>query len=351
MFNAKPLITLSTVFGLLCVGALSSSVQARDLTVVSWGGSYQDVQRQIFFAPYAKDSGHKVLEDSWDSGIGILRTKADGPDSGWDVVQVEGEDLQLGCSEDLFLPLDFSRIGGKDNYIPSATSECGVGAAVYNFVLGYDKSKLKGTPQGWNDFFDLKTYPGKRALRQGPKGNLEIALMADGVPVADVYKVLTTPEGVKRAFTKLDQIKDQLLFWKSGGQPMQLLASGEVAMTTSYNGRVTNAINQDHKPFGLVWNQSLQTMDSWVILRNSPNVEAAYGLLKEMGNPEQQKLWPALQPTGITAVKGIAQVDPKVLADMPSAPQNSQNVLQIDDKFWVDRVDELSAKWTAWSAK
>lgn len=75
-------------------------------------------------------------------------------------------------------------------------------------------------------------------------------------------------------------------------------------MTTSYNGRVTNAINQDHKPFGLVWNQSLQTMDSWVILRHSPNVDVAYGLLKEMGKPEQQKLWPALQPTGITAVKG-----------------------------------------------
>ena len=36
---------------------------------------------------------------------------------------------------------------------------------------------------------------------------------------------------------------------------------------------------------------------------------------------------------------------------MPSAPQNSANVLQIDDKFWVDRVDELNAKWTAWSAK
>ncbi|WP_044874663.1 ABC transporter substrate-binding protein [Pseudomonas sp. LFM046] len=349
MFKQRPLRSLS--FMLCGLALLGGTAQARDLTVTSWGGAYQEVQRKIFFEPYSQATGNKVLEDSWDSGIGILRTKAEGADSGWDVVQVEGEDLQLGCGEGLFVSLDFSRIGGKESYIPGAASECGVGAAVYNFVLGYDKSRLQGEPQGWADFFDLQKFPGKRALRQGPKGNLEIALMADGVAPADVYKVLNTPGGVERAFAKLDSIKGQLLFWKAGGQPMQLLASGEAVMTSSYNGRVTNAVKQDHKPFGLVWNQSLQTMDSWVILANSPNVDKAYGLLKVMGTPEQQKLWPALQPTGITSVKGIAELDSAVLADMPGAPQNSSNVLVLNDRFWVDRIDELNAKWTAWSAK
>jgi putative spermidine/putrescine transport system substrate-binding protein len=349
MFKQSSLLKLSCV---LCgFAAFASGAQARDLTVTSWGGAYQEVQRKIFFEPYSRASGNKVLEDSWDSGIGILRTKAEGADSGWDVVQVEGEDLQLGCSEGLFVSLDFERLGGQQSYIPGATSECGVGAAVYNFVLGYDKSHVSAEPEGWVDFFDLQKFPGKRALRQGPKGNLEIALMADGVAPGDVYKVLNTPGGVERAFAKLDTIKPQLLFWKAGGQPMQLLASGEVVMTSSYNGRVTNAVKQDQKPFGLVWRQSLQTMDSWVILANSPNVDKAYGLLKVMGNPQQQKLWPALQPTGITSVAAISQVDPAVLADMPGAPQNSTDVLRLDDRFWVDRIDELNAKWAAWSAK
>lgn len=349
MFSTRSVrhFTLTLCSLALCAGA----AQARDLTVASWGGAYQDVQRKIFFDPYSQASGNKVVDDSWEGGIGLLRTRAEGQDGGWDLVQVEAEDLQLGCGEGLFMALDFNRIGGKDNYIPSAVSECGVGNAVYNFVIGYDTSKLSRAPTGWADFFDTRTFPGKRALRQGPKGNLEIALMADGVAPADVYKTLNLPGGVDRAFKKLDSIKDQLLFWKSGGQPMQLLASGEVAMTTSYNGRVTNAIRQDHKPFGLVWNQSLQTMDSWVILANSPNEDKAYGLLKVMGEGEHQKLWPALQPTGITSLKGIADTDPAAMADSPSAPQNAANVLVLDDKFWVDRIDELNAKWTAWSAK
>ena len=327
MFN--PCSVRSFTLVLCGLALLQGTAQARDLTVASWGGAYQDVQRKIFFDPYSQASGNKVVDDSWDGGIGLLRTHAEGADSGWDVVQVEAEDLQLGCSEGLFTSMDFTRIGGKQNYIPAAVSECGVGSAVYNFVLGYDASKVSRAPENWKDFFDTKTFPGKRALRQGPKGNLEIALMADGVAPGEVYTVLNTPGGVERAFKKLDTIKKQLLFWKAGGQPMQLLASGEVSMTTSYNGRVTNAIRQDHKPFGLVWNQSLQTMDSWVILANSPNVDKAYGLLDVMGKAENQKKWPGLQPTGITSVKGIAEIDPAVLVDSPSAPQNSTNTLAL----------------------
>ncbi|WP_455886186.1 ABC transporter substrate-binding protein [Pseudomonas rustica] len=349
---------MQTIRKIACVLAASATLAclaapalARDLTVVSWGGAYQDSQRKIFFEPYSKASGIKVLEDSWDGGIGLLRTRAESDDGGWDVVQVEREDLLLGCSEGLFVPLDFTRIGGEKSYIPEAVSECGVGNNVYNFVLTYDTSKLKTPPQGWADFFDLQRYPGKRALRQGPKGNLEIALMADGVAPGEVYKTLNGPGGVERAFKKLDTIKPQLLFWKTGGQPMQFLASGEVVMSSVYNPRVTNAVKLDKKPFGMVWNQSLQTMDSWVILANSPNVDKAYGLLKVMGQAENQRLWPEAQHTGITSKAGIEQTPASELADSPIADPNKKNILMIDDQFWVDRIDEINAKWAAWSAR
>ena len=55
--------------------------------------------------------------------------------------------------------------------------------------------------------------------------------MADGVPAADVYKVLGTPEGVDRAIKKLDSIKKDIVWWDAGAQPPQLLASKEVVMT------------------------------------------------------------------------------------------------------------------------
>ena len=97
------------------------------------------------------------------------------------MVQVESEELALGCEEGLFQPLNWDAIGGRDAYLPAAVNDCGVGAIVYNFILAYDGAKIADGPKSWADFWDVKKFPGKRAMRQGPKTNLEIALMADGV--------------------------------------------------------------------------------------------------------------------------------------------------------------------------
>ena len=340
-----------TVFAFLMASVVPlAQAEARDLVIVSNGGTFQEAQHNALFVPYQEKSGKKVTEDTWENGIGVLRTKVESGDSGWDIVIAESEELQIACEEGLVLPLDFDRLGGKDNYVPGAVSECGVGAAIYNHVLAYDKSRISTAPS-WADFFDLKKYPGKRAMRNSPKTSLEFALLADGVKPAEVYSVLATPEGVNRAFAKLDTIKPSLVFWSSGGQPMQLLSSGEVVMTTSFNGRVTNAINKENKPFGIVWDQSLQTVDSWVILKTSPNVDAAYDLLKFAGEAQPQSHLPEVQPIGITSAKALDLVDPKLRADLPTAPENAANVVKIDDAFWIDNIDTLTARWAEWSAK
>jgi len=185
---------------------LATAAQARDLTVVSWGGAYQDAQKKVYFEPFKKATSIAMNDESWDGGIGVLRAKVQGGAATWDVVQVESEELAVGCEEGLFEKIDYTKIGGEAAYLPASVNPCGVGAIVYDFVLGYDQDKLKDAPKGWADFFDTKKYPGKRSLRQGPKTTLEIALIADGVAPKDVYKVLATDEGIERAFKKLDSI-------------------------------------------------------------------------------------------------------------------------------------------------
>ncbi len=241
--------------------ALSTDAQARDLTVVSWGGAYQEAQDEVYFEPFKAETGIALLEESWDGGIGVLRAQVEGGNATWDVVQVESEELALGCDEGVLEEIDWERVGGQDRYLPQAVHPCGVGAIMWSFVLGYDKDVLSEVPQGWADFFDTDAFPGKRGLRQGPKSTLEIALIADGVPVDEVYEVLGTDEGVERAFAKLDTIKNDIVWWTSGAQPPQLLASGEVVMTSVYNGRIDAANKSDGRNFGIVWPGSLFTLD------------------------------------------------------------------------------------------
>src|SRR4030095_15617558 len=89
-----------------------------------------------------------------------------------DVVQVESEELLLGCEEGLFDKLDWAKLGGRDKYLPDAVSDCGVGGIVYSFVLAYDGDKIKDAPKNWADFWNTQKWPGKRALRKGPKTTL-----------------------------------------------------------------------------------------------------------------------------------------------------------------------------------
>ncbi len=248
--------------GVAVVGTVvGNTALARDLTVVSWGGTYQDAQRKVYFEPFKQQTGLPLVEDSWDGGIGTLRAKVEGGAVPWDVVQAEAEELSIGCDEGLLLPIDWAALGGRDKFLPSAVSDCGVGAIVWSTVLAYDATKFaKGGPKSWADFWDVKTFPGKRGMRKGPKYTLEFALMADGVAPKDVYTVLATGEGVERAFAKLDQLKPSIIWWEAGAQPAQLLASGEVAMTSVYNGRL-DAPRKEGKDFRIVWPGSIYAVE------------------------------------------------------------------------------------------
>ena len=325
--------------------------QQRDLTVVSWGGAYQDAQREVYFRPFQTKTNTRLLEESWDGGVGVLRAKIQSGANNWDVVQVESEELLLGCDEGLFEKMDWAAIGGKDHYIPQAVGECGVGTILYSFVLAYDRNRTPNGPANWAEFFDTKKFPGKRGLRRGPKTTLEIALLADGAKPEEVYRLLGTEAGVDRAFRKLDSIRDSLVWWERGAQPPQLLASGELAMAVAYNGRIDAANRQDGQNFAVSWPGNLYTLDSWVIMKGTPNRDRALQFLNFAGQPGIQAELPPKIPYGVTAKGANDHIAPAVLANLPTTPEHMEGALRIDDQFWLDNLDRLSQRFNNWLSR
>lgn len=344
-------VKLFRLAALVGFAAVATAAQARDLTVVSFGGSYQDVQREIYFTPFTQATGIALTEDSYNGGVGVLRAKVEGPPS-WDVVQVETDELTLGCEEGILLPLDWDVLGA-DNFLPAAVHECAVGTIVWATVMAYDAERYSENPPAtWADFFDVETYPGPRGLRRSPRANLEFALMADGVPIDQVYTVLATEEGVDRAFAKLDSIKDDLILWEAGAQPLQLLAAGEVVMTSAYNGRVTAANQTEGRNFKIAWDAGFSyAVDSWAIMANSDKQDEAMQFIQFASDPQNQKLMPPLIPYGATHVDTAALVDAEVLADTPTAPENLPNGLFFDEAYWVDHNEALNERFNAWAAQ
>jgi putative spermidine/putrescine transport system substrate-binding protein len=335
------------------LGCLSSAAIARDLTVISWGGNFQDAQRKAYFAPFTKETGIKIVDQAWDGGVGTLRARVQaGGDPGWDVVHAEVEELQVGCAEGLYAPIDWSKIPEKDKLIPAATSsKCGVGAITWSAGIAYDADKFHDGPKSAADFFDLKKFPGKRAIRKGPKYALELALEGDGVPVDKVYEVLRTPEGIDRAFNKLKSISSNLLFFESGGEAIQLLASGDATMVLAFNGRVTAANQTDHRNFKFIWPGSIYAVDSWVILRNSPNKDEALKFIEFASRAAQQKILPEYVAYGPTNVEATAALSDKVAREIPTYPENMKGALKIDADFWTNNIEALTERFNAFAAQ
>lgn len=337
------------ILGALFMG-VASGAMAADLTVISFGGTSKDVQTEAFYKPFAKASGDRVIAGEYNGEMGKIKAMVDTGSVSWDVVQVEGPELLRGCEDGLFEQLDQSRLGKAADYVPGTLSDCGAGLLVWSMAMAYDAKRLPNGPTGWADFWDTQKFPGKRSLRKGAKYTLEIALLADGVPKQDIYTVLATPEGVDRAFRKLDQIKSSIQWWESGAQPMQFLASGDVVMSTAYNGRVF-AAQEEGAPMKVVWNNSLYAIDSWAIPKGSPNKQAAEDFIAFSLKPEQQKIHTVKLGYGSTNLNTTALLDPKLVERLNTAPDNLAQAVPVDFAFWVDHGEDLEQRFNAWAAR
>ena len=181
--------------------------------------------------------------------------------------------------------------------------------------------------------------------------NLEWALEADGVPPDQVYKVLATPQGVDRAFAKLDTIKHDIVWWQAGAQPPQLLASHEVVMTTAWNGRIQNPIDHDHAPFKIVWSNEIIEYDMISIPKGSPNLDMAYKYLAYVAEPENNARLGQFIPYGPVVKDAVKFVPADTLPKLPTAPNNMVNALPMDMEFWADYGQELNKRFNDWLAK
>jgi len=201
------------------------------------------------------------------------------------------------------------------------------------------------------DFFDLQKFPGKRGMRKSPKVAMEWALLADGVPAGELYKVLGTPAGVERAFKKLDMIKSSIVWWEAGSQAPQLLADGAVAMVMAYNGRIADAVKKDGKPFKIVWDGQVYDYEWWAVPTGAKHAKTAAEFIVFASQPQRYADLTKYIPYAPPRKQAIALVDKARLDDLPTAPANFKNAVQIDAAFWADKADSLGKQFQTWLAR
>ena len=347
----KTITATGAAIALAALLATTSGASAADLLISSAGGAWQTAQRQAWYTPFAKKMHITFNEEETPDGVARVQAMEQAHNVTIDLVTVETATVLKGCDSGILQRLDYRKIAKRSEFLPGAALDCGVGLDVYGDVLGYDSTVLKDGPTSVLALFDTKRWPGKRAMRKVPQGNLEWALMADGVPIDQVYKVLATPAGVDRAFRKLDTIKKDIVWWEAGAQPPQLLASHEVVMTTAWNGRIQNPIDQDHKPFRIAWDNQIIEYDMVSIPKDAPHPDLAYKYLAYISQPQVNGRLGEFIPYGPVVTAAAKFVPAATLAKLPTAPDHMKKVLVADVEFWGDHGEDLTKRFNAWLAK
>jgi putative spermidine/putrescine transport system substrate-binding protein len=333
--------------GAAVICAALPAAAADPFTVISFGRADRAALAAAYIEPFAKARGIGVQSLSYDGQVTELTQMVSAGATVWDVMQVEARTLQLGCRQGLFEKLDPARVPPAADLIPGALSECGVGIFTWAQALIYS-DQLRGAPRSWADFWDIRKYPGKRGLRHSAKYTLEIALMADGVEPKYVYSTLSSEAGVARAFRKLDQIRNDTVWWGAAAQPGELIAAGIVNMSSGYT-LWFDPEKERNRHTRIVWRQSLYDVDSWAIPAGTPKRDEAYRFINFASSPERQKVLSAQITYGPTNRSAVGLLPARLADNLPSSTPNLAAALRIDTAFWIEHGDALERRFNSWA--
>jgi putative spermidine/putrescine transport system substrate-binding protein len=316
----------------------------KSLVVCGWGGTTTAAQREVYFRPFEKESGLKVVEAS-PTNYPKLKAMVESGNVEWDVVDTADRMIFAGMKENLFEKLDVRAIDVR-KIDPRHVTDYGVGHKAWSTLLSYSTRKYQSGnhPKSWAEFYDAAKFPAARSLRNAAFDNLEIALMADGVPFDRIY-----PIDVDRAFQVMGRIKPHVKFWwQVDAQPVQLLTDGEIDLTTLSAARIIALRDKEGAKADCEWNQGIVHMDWWTVPRGARNKEAAMQFINFAIQAKQQAAISNQIPFGPTNRDALGLLKPEVLRNLPTSPENLKRQLVSDRNWYGEHLSKVEERMKAW---
>lgn len=320
----------------------TAAAESNSVTLAGSGGSFQEAYVKCVAEPFTKETGIKV---NFIPAPGLDKIKAMEltGNMGLDVHQLPGSQAAFGSKEGLWEKLDPSIFDLQDLAVPPATDM--VAEYLYTEGIGWDPKKFGSGkhPTNFAEFFDLKKFPGRRALQKRPDPTLEIALLADGVAPKDIY-----PLDLDRAFKSLDRIKSSVAGWASTTtQTISLVQTGEVDFSITYTSRVKPSTEPGGGvPLGFSFDQVMLFKAMSMIPKGAPNKDNATKLIGFIMRPEvQARLNNQVVLTPVSK-KGQQMLSPDAKKWQPDL--SNPNHLVSNEQYWADNYESVNRRFQDW---
>jgi putative spermidine/putrescine transport system substrate-binding protein len=298
-----------------------------------------------FLPSFEEKTGMSIKPvDTFCCGIDKLKAQVERGNVTWTAINFATvTDFLLAKQAGLLAPID-TKIVPVDKLRSGTYDQYGYNEYRYGAVIGWNTKAYSGAnhPTSLTDLFDTAKFPGKRCMYKYPQfgGTLEAALLADGVPKESIY-----PLDQDRAYKKLDTIKKDIVWWSSGSQASQFLASGTCKIGVLWNGVAQAAIKKG-QPIAISWNNAVITTSVNAIPKNTPNMKAA-------------QLWMAHQINDVSAegklLESVAYTLPLQQQTFSSAVQkfapegpNAANAVEEDDQYYFKNSAQITKRFNDW---
>lgn len=293
MSNRSRYVGVSLLGSLLVLGNLtagcsgdsgSASGKPDKLVVASWGGSWTQKAKKYMYEPFSKDTGIEVVVDTVPSGFDAsVAQQQQSSNVTWDLLDAPGT-----LPEYVIIKHGWAAPFPKrviDEISPKVRSGTLRPSKKKPYFLEYGASSrtiacnpnlVKRCPTSAKQFFDVKSYPGTRALPSySPYDTMMFALLADGVPKDNIF-----PMDIPRAISKLKEIKPHVTVWADSSTCEQALAGKQVAIAFCPSDREYTVKDESIPNIRITWQDCITSDDGWTVVKNAPHADAAWTFIK-----------------------------------------------------------------------
>ena len=305
----------------------------KQLVLVNWGGDALKAYDTAYGQPFLKDAGITVKEDGSGPTEGAIAAQIKSGKPTWDIVDADPfSAISLG-KQGMIEPIDY-KIVDKSKFRPGFGWDYAASTYFFSYVIAYDSSKFGDqAPTGMADFFDVKKFPGKRAMYKWGAAMWEAALLGDGVAPDKIY-----PVDLKRAHDKIAAFKPNIVsFWGGGAESQQVLLSGDASMALIWSTRASLLEKDSKGQIKFIWDQGLISPGSLAVIKGNPGgKDNAMKFIASTPDPQRQlAMFEALgQGPANPATDALIPADKKRIN--PVDPANAAKQLPLDMNWYAE---------------
>ncbi len=324
-----------------------ANAATKTINLAGYGGVIQEYQTRLFAQPFEAKTGVKVnIGPNASLALAKLQN-ASGSPAQWDIVGLTGAEYSEAVAQNLIAPYDYSIID-PTHIPPEYRKSHGVKFSLFLFVMAWDKRQVPDdkAPRSLAEFWDTGRIKGKRSLYANISdgSTLEMALLADGVPLGQLY-----PLDVERALKSLERLGRSNIIWhNSNAEPIQQLTSGAVPLANCFNGRVISA-NRAGGQLGYTAAYSAVAGNPYCVVASSANKPEAFQYINYMLNtPKADAEYMELTNYAVPNTEALQLLPPNIVDALPTSPKLHDKVFIKDDAWWAANLDKATAKFKEW---